>query len=133
MEDDRLRQLTPDLAGLLAQHGAAPTQLAACRLAVAAADLDDDRAAVALEALSAGPDRTSGELMDALASMGTGVVLDPVMATGLSIGGFETDETAAYVEAWEIRFTTYEGSFSYRGPTVADAVAEAWANATNWR
>jgi hypothetical protein len=68
MEDDRLRLLPADLAGLLAQHGPAPTQLAACRLAATAVDLDDDRAAQALEALSsAGPDRTSADVSQQLA------------------------------------------------------------------
>jgi hypothetical protein len=68
MGGDQLRLLAPGLAGLLAEYGAAPAQLAACRLAVAGAGLDDDRAAQALEALSsAGADRTSAEVSQQLA------------------------------------------------------------------
>ena len=67
MRDDQLRSLVPGLAELLAQHGAGPTQLDACRLAAVAAGLDDDRAVRALQALSVGADSTSARVCQGLA------------------------------------------------------------------
>ena len=67
MRDDQLRSLAPELAELLAQHGAGPTQLDACRLAAVAAGLDDDRAIRALHALSFGADSTSARVCQGLA------------------------------------------------------------------
>ncbi|MFL5953721.1 MAG: hypothetical protein ACJ76I_06410 [Gaiellaceae bacterium] len=68
MGDERLRQLSPPLADLAAAHDRRQTQLAACRLAVAAAGLDDGHAAAALQALSSGgPDRQFAALSQELA------------------------------------------------------------------
>jgi hypothetical protein len=68
VENDRLALLEPELADLLAEHGAPPTVLAACRLAAVAAGIRDGGAAQALEALSsAGPDRALAEVSQQLA------------------------------------------------------------------
>jgi hypothetical protein len=58
----------PDVAELLAGNDSRSTQLAACRLAIEAARLDDDRATRALEGLTlVGPSRPQAEASRQLA------------------------------------------------------------------
>jgi len=70
------------------------------------------------------------ELMDHLAGEATGITIVPIVKhTDVTFGG----SSANYVDGWEIRFSTLEGSFAYRGRTISEAVADAWANSRTWR
>jgi hypothetical protein len=72
-------------------------------------------------------------LLDDLAGNGTGVSIKPVLELRRVIGGLETGTHANVVAAWTVSFETPNGSFEYRGETVATAVAAAFGDQSSWR
>jgi hypothetical protein len=67
--------------------------------------------------------------MDHLAGEATGIAIAPIVKKGFAFNGTDV----SFVDGWEIRFETLEGSFVYSGQTVVKAVEEAWANSRTWR